>query len=57
LNGTVCEIIGKSYSSIAGLLFKEAPSSDIVSKLGAAGYQFSFTATRYLPIAWPNLEE
>ena len=57
LNDTVCEVTGKSYSSITGLLFKETPSSDIVSKLGAKGYQFNFTPTRYLPIAWPNLGE
>jgi hypothetical protein len=57
LNNTLCEITGKSYSSITGLLFKETPSSEVVSKLISAGYQFDFTPSRYLPIAWPNFEE
>ena len=57
LNNTFCEITGKAYSSITGLLFKETPSTDTVKNLTLAGYQFNYTPTRYLPIAWPNFEE
>ena len=57
MHDTACEITGKAYSYITGMLFKETPSTDIIKKLTALGYQFNFTPTRYLPIAWPKFDE
>jgi ubiquinone/menaquinone biosynthesis C-methylase UbiE len=56
MHDKVCEITGKAYSYITGLLFKETPSTSIVRQLSELGYQFNFTPTRYLPIKWPNLK-
>lgn len=56
LHDTVCEVSGKPYSYVTGLLFKETPSAEIIKKLTEMGYQFTFTPTRYLPIAWPDFE-
>jgi len=57
LHNKVCEITGKSFSYITGLLFKETPSSHTINKLNLLGYHFNITPTRYLPIAWPNFDE
>jgi SAM-dependent methyltransferase len=56
MHNTVCEITGKAYSYITGMLFKETPASEALNRLILLGYQFNFTPTRYLPIAWPKLD-
>jgi len=54
MHDTLCQVTGKAYSYITGLLFKETPSPHIVNQLSHLGYQFTFTPTRYLPIQWPT---
>ena len=56
LHDLACANIGKPYSYITGILFKQTPQPSVANHLKEIGYEFEITRTRFLPIKWPKID-